>query len=75
MSLWHINCLKLVKEVLLVKNSTASAGCRFDPWVGKISWRRIWQPTPAFVPGKKSHGERSLEGRLPSMGSQGVGDG
>ena len=20
----------------------------FDPWVGKIPWRRIWQPTPAF---------------------------
>ena len=19
---------------------------RFDPWVGKISWRRKWQPTP-----------------------------
>ena len=20
--------------------------CRFDPWVGKIPWRRTWQPTP-----------------------------
>ena len=20
--------------------------CRFDPWVGKIPWRRAWQPTP-----------------------------
>ena len=20
--------------------------CRFDPWVGKIPWRRKWQPTP-----------------------------
>ena len=27
----------------------------FDPWVGKISWRRIWQPTLVFLPGK-SHG-------------------
>ena len=27
----------------------------FDPWVGKIPWRRIWQPTPVFLPGK-SHG-------------------
>ena len=52
MSLWHINCLKLVKVVLLVKNSTANAGCRFDPWVGKIFWRGIWQPTPVSVPGK-----------------------
>ena len=28
---------------------------RLDPWVGKISWRRIWQPTLVFLPGK-SHG-------------------
>ena len=20
----------------------------FDPWVGKIPWRRVWQPTPVF---------------------------
>ena len=31
----------------------------FDPWIGKILWRRKWQPTPAFLPGK-SHGQRSL---------------
>ena len=24
---------------------------RFDPWVGKIPWRRKWQPTPVFLPG------------------------
>ena len=28
---------------------------RFDPWVGKIPWRRAWQPTPVFLPGE-SHG-------------------
>ena len=22
-----------------------------DPWVGKIPWRRKWQPTPVFLPG------------------------
>ena len=22
--------------------------CGFDPWVGKIPWRRKWQPTPVF---------------------------
>ena len=27
----------------------------FDPWVGNMPWRRIWQPTPVFLPGK-SHG-------------------
>ena len=30
----------------------------FNPWVGKISWRREWLPTPVFLPGK-SHGQRS----------------
>ena len=33
---------------------------RFDPWVGKIPWRRKWHPTSVFLPGK-SHGQRSLE--------------
>ena len=36
----------------------------FDPWVGKIAWRRKWQPTPVFLPGK-SHGQRILEGYSP----------
>ena len=31
----------------------------FDPWVRKIPWKRKWQPTPVFLPGK-SHGQRSL---------------
>ena len=31
----------------------------FDPWVGKIPWRRKWQSTPVLLPGK-SHGQRSL---------------
>ena len=37
---------------------------RFDPWVGKIPWRRAWQPTPVFLPGE-SHGQRSLVGCSP----------
>ena len=37
---------------------------RFDPWVGKIPWRREWQPTPVFLPGE-SHGWRSLVGYSP----------
>ena len=36
----------------------------FDPRIGKISWRRKWQPTPVFLPGK-SHGQRSLAGYDP----------
>ena len=26
--------------------------CRFNPWVGKIPWKRAGQPTPVFTPGK-----------------------
>ena len=37
---------------------------RFDPWVRKICWRRVWQPTPVFLP-KESHGQRSLVGYSP----------
>ena len=33
----------------------------FEPWVGKIPWRRKWLPTPVFLPGK-SHGQRILMG-------------
>ena len=43
---------------------------RLESWVGKISWRRKWQPTPVFWPGK-SHGWRSLVGYSPG-GSQRV---
>ena len=38
--------------------------CRFDPWVGKIPWRRKWQPTPVSLSGK-SHGQRRLVGYSP----------
>ena len=37
---------------------------RFDPWVGKIPWRREWQPTLVFLPGE-CHGQRSLAGYSP----------
>ena len=36
----------------------------FNPWIGKIPWRRTWQPTPVFLPGE-SHGQRSLVGYNP----------
>ena len=36
----------------------------FDPWVGKIPWKRKWQPTSVFLP-EKSHGHRSLAGYSP----------
>ena len=37
---------------------------RFDPWVGKIPWRRKWQPTPVFLPGEL-HGQRRMAGYGP----------
>ena len=50
---------------LVVKNLPVSAGrCKrhgFDPWVGKIPWRRKWQSTPVFLPGE-SRGWGSLMG-------------
>ena len=38
--------------------------CGFNPWVGKIPWRRKWQPTPVFLPGEP-HGQRGLAGYGP----------
>ena len=35
--------------------------CRFDPWVGKIPWKRAWQCSPVFLPGE-SHGQKSVAG-------------
>ena len=46
------------------KNLPANAGDAGDSGsilVGKIPWRRKWQPTPVFLLGK-SHGQRSLAG-------------
>ena len=37
-----------------------------DPWVGKIPWRRKWQPTPVFLPGE-SRGQRSLVDYSPRV--------
>ena len=54
--------------VLVVKNPPVNAedarDIGFDPWVRMIPWRRKWQPTPVFLPGK-SHGQRSIVGYSP----------
>ena len=51
------------------KESVFDAGeLWFDPWVGKMPWRRAWQPAPVFLPGK-SHGQDPWQ----STGSQRVG--
>ena len=38
-----------------------SRRCKFDPWVGKILWRKKEQPPPVFLPGEAC-GHRSLVG-------------
>ena len=48
----------------MVKNPPACRGPRFNPWVGKIPWRRKWLPTPVVLPGEL-HGQRSLVGYSP----------
>ena len=53
-----------------VKHPPAMQETGIYPWVGKIPWRRKWQPTPVFLPGE-SHGQRSLTGY--STWSQRVG--
>ena len=39
----------------------------FNPWIGKIPWRRKWPLTPVFLP-RESHGQRSLVGYSPRGG-------
>ena len=49
----------------MVKNPPAHTGDAGSiPEVRKIPWRRIWQPTPGFLPGE-SHEQRSLVGYSP----------
>ena len=33
-------------------NYRRSKRCRFHSWVRKIPWKRKWQPSPVFLPGK-----------------------
>jgi len=54
--------------VLVLKNPPANAGdardAEFHPWVGKIPWKKKWQLTPVFLPGKL-HRQKSLMGYSP----------
>ena len=49
-SLYHYVRASLVAQ--MVKNLSAVQETGFDPWVGKIPWRREWLPTPVFLPGE-----------------------
>ena len=48
----------------LASQYRGSKRCGFDPWVGKVPWRRAWQPTLAFLPGE-FHGQRNQAGCSP----------
>ena len=62
--------LRLGASQFFTSGKEPSCQCRrherpgFSPWVGKIPWKRAWQPTPVFLPGE-SHGQRSLVGYSP----------
>ena len=59
--------IRASQVALVVKNPLVDAEDMrhgFNPWVGKIPWRRAWQPTPVFSPGE-SHGQRSPAGYSP----------
>ena len=68
MSLWtDFECIwntgaSLVAQ--MVKNLPTMQETQVCFWVGKIPWRRAWQPTPVFLPGE-SHEQRSLVGYSP----------
>ena len=60
---WHFTWM-----VLVVKESSFQRRrhkrCGLHPWIRKIPWKRKWQPTPIFLPGK-FHEQRSLVGYSP----------
>ena len=74
---WWLSWFKYITFFLLqliyiypvnIKNPPANTGRHkrrgFDPWVGKITWRLSWQPTPIFLSGE-SHGQTNLVGYHP----------
>ena len=60
-------CLIQQKRASLVAQMVIYLPCGrlgFNPWLGKILWRREWQPTPVFLSGE-FHGQRSLASYSP----------
>ena len=51
------------------KESVRTVGDGFDPYVGKIPWRRKWQTIPIFLPGK-THREGRLAGKVHGVANQ-----
>ena len=57
----HFLCTDSLCEASQVAQTGKNLPASFVPWVGKIPWRRDWQPTPVCLPGE-FHGQRSLVG-------------
>ena len=51
-----------------IRNAADTGDAGLIPGLGKIPWRRKWQPTPVFLP-RKPHEQRNLVGYSP-WGSQ-----
>ena len=76
LALWYCNLELVGNKYLNVSVPDGSSGkestcqCKrhkrhgFDPWVGKIPWRREWLPTSVFLPGE-FHGQGSLADYSP----------
>ena len=62
-SLKCLNCPGLPRWLSGKESACQYRRCRFDSWIGN-PWRRKWQSTPEFLPGK-SCGQRSLAGYSP----------
>ena len=72
----NILSYQTLSQSTVLKNSSKESACQFrrhgfNPWIGKISWRRKWQLTPVLFPGKFLWTEES--DRLQSRGLQTVG--
>ena len=58
----HCDCQKKADVSLFCSTETPCQcrrhkRCRFDPWVGKIPWRRKWQRIPVFLLGESHRQE------------------
>ena len=58
--------VSVVKNLPAISGDTGDAGLVPESilGLGRFPWRREWQPTPVFLPGK-SHEQRSLRGCSP----------
>ena len=70
---WFLICFSLTylwasPVAQTVKNPPAMWKIWVRSWVGKIPWRRVWQPTPVFLPGESLWTEEP--GGLQPMGSK-----